>query len=220
MLAAAGVDRLLLNRELAPGAATLATRIGSFPTIDGELAVFELPGSPAAEAWFAGEVFESPHLNATLAVVTSAGFDPRRSVVLPAGGSDPGGAADGAGAVLRPGSAAGEVRILEQRGEPIEVEVSADGPGVVVFRRAHLPIYRAAIDEEPAPVVVANMDRAGVEVPAGVHRVRLWPDRRPLGWSTAVALLAVSALLALALRREVRGRLGGGARPGDGAGAG
>jgi hypothetical protein len=75
------------------------------------------------------------------------------------------------------------------------VEVDAADPGVVVFRRSFLPLYRATLDGEPTGISVADLDRIGIEVPPGRHRLRLEIDRRP--FRTAVALSLASLLLLL-----------------------
>ena len=73
--------------------------------------------------------------------------------------------------------------------------MQADTDGLLVTRRAFLPIYRASIDGEPLKLKVANAHRLAVEVPAGEHEVHLWVDRRPFRTSLAIAGLTILGLL-------------------------
>ena len=209
MLRAAGVDVLLLDRELDVAARDLVRPRAAFPAdpegspID--LYVYDVPGS-TSPVQLAGTVLRAAHMNQALAQLTSPDFDPRSMVVLPGPGScDAAGTGSGmtlleAPPVVRP---PGRVEVLAEDAETLDVRVSSEG-GVLVTRRAYLAIYRAAIDGEPAATVVANAHLLGVEVPPGEHRVRLWVDRRPTVLAWLAALLALARLGWLA-----RGRGGG-----------
>jgi hypothetical protein len=83
--------------------------------------------------------------------------------------------------------------------ECLELDVAAQEPGALVIERAHLPLYRATVDGEPAKVEVANLHRLGVLLAGGRHRVRIWVDRRPLALSLVAAALGLVGLLALVL---------------------
>jgi hypothetical protein len=72
-------------------------------------------------------------------------------------------------------------------------------PGVLVWQRAYLPLYRARVDGRDAEPQVANLHLLGVEVPAGEHTVEIWADRRPLARSAAGALAGVVVLVLMAV---------------------
>jgi hypothetical protein len=180
LLAASGVDILLLGRELEPEARELVELEARHPSVGGDILVYRvLRHAPAVE--FVGDVRRSPHLNAALGILTDPSFDPRRSVVLPGSGEWTSG----------PG---GSVEIIATGPEHLEVAVEALGPGVLVIQRAYLPLYRATVDGEETPIRVANMHRMGIELPAGSHHVRLWVDRRPLAAAGVLSLLAAVGL--------------------------
>ena len=95
----------------------------------------------------------------------------------------------------------GEARLVASDTEGLVVEVSARSPGVLVVQRSHLPLYRATVDGEDTPILIANLHRQGVRVPAGEHRVEIRTDRRPLTRSLWLALVGLAALVPLARRR-------------------
>ena len=187
LLAASGVDHLLLDRPLA-GAAAAGAELVAGPDA-AAIHLYRLAAPP--EVLFAGTVYRAPHLNAALSRILEPSFDPFAAAVLPGGGPP----AVGAG---------GRVRLLADGPERLEVEVVAEGAGALVVHRAHLPIWRARVDGRPAPIVAANIHRLGVELGPGRHRVRLWVDRRPLWLASGVAGGAALALLALAAPRRGR----------------
>ncbi len=191
LLAASGVDTLILDRELAPETATLAHRIAtvpdSIPRAPG-VSVYRLP-SAAAPVALPGTVLRAPQMNQALELMSSPEFDPRTMVVLP-----------GSGPPEPEIRAAGRVEVISDRVEELEVVASSEAGGVLLTQRAYLDLYTATIDDRPAPAVVANLHRLAVELPPGEHRVRLWIDRRPtrVGWG--LALLGVAGLVAMAIR--------------------
>ncbi|MFQ5350666.1 MAG: hypothetical protein ACE5EG_09515, partial [Thermoanaerobaculia bacterium] len=189
LLAASGVDHLLLTRQLAGGAAAAAELLAKPADGPGEIYLYRL-NEAAPEVYFAATVHRAPHLNGALSSILEPSFDPRSAVVLPGSGPP----VTGAG---------GRVESLASGAESLELAVDAEGPGAVVVQRAHLPIWRAEIDGRPAPLVAANIHRLGLEIAAGEHRVRLWVDRRPLWVAGLVAAAAavVALLLAVPLRR-------------------
>jgi hypothetical protein len=165
--------------------------------------VYRLPGA-AREVELATRLLRSPHLNASLALLTDRRFDPSRMAVLPAGA----GATDTVDS-LPPASqaaAGGSVAVVERSAERIAVDAEVPSAGAaVVWSRAWLPLYRATVDGESAPVTIANLDRIAVEVPPGRHRVVIATDRRPLAISTAFAALALAGIASFCLNRR-RGR--------------
>ncbi len=193
LLAASGVDTLILDRELAPDAAGLARRTAHAPdSVPGAPGVFvyRLPAA-AAPVTRAGHVLRAPQMNRALEILSSSEFDPRTMVVLPGDGPETHGA---------PGS----LEILTDGVEELEVVTAGDSGGVLVTQRAYLDLYRASVDGRPVPTTVANLHRLAVELPPGEHRVRLWIDRRPtrVGW--AAALLGIAGLAGLVIRNHRR----------------
>jgi len=179
VLAATGVDRLLVGRRLDPstgGLATLDPNDGGVETIS----LYRVE-RPLAEASLLATVRHADNVNRALEQVLSRSFDPWRDVVIAGSGTD----RDG-----EPGS----VRTISSGAERIELDADSENGGVLVVRRAWLPIWRATIDGTEARPVVANLTRLAVELPPGSHRVRFFVGRRPL-----VVELAGSTLGALLL---------------------
>ncbi|MEJ2085428.1 MAG: hypothetical protein P8Y44_07085 [Acidobacteriota bacterium] len=92
------------------------------------------------------------------------------------------------------------MRLLSSSAEAIDVEVEAPAAGVLVVQRSFLPIYRARVDEEEVPIVVANMHRLGVELEPGQHTVEIWIDRRPTRLAVLASLLGLASLGSLGWR--------------------
>ncbi|HKB07620.1 MAG TPA: hypothetical protein VKF61_05005 [Candidatus Polarisedimenticolia bacterium] len=188
LLAAWGVDRLLLDRALDPAAVGDARLLANIPSYGGSLQVYEIPGA-APRAYLAKHVLRAPDPLAALALMKEASFDPRSSAVIPADGPP----VDGS---------EGEVRLIEEEAERISAEVSTSSPGLLVIQRAFQPIYRASIDGTPARIRIANLHRVGVDVPAGRHRVELRADRRPLWLSFGGSVFGMAGLVLLGRRRR------------------
>jgi len=180
LLAASGVEYLLLHRELDPSTSGEVDLIARSPTVGGGMFVYRILG-PAAEVALVGNVRRAPHLNAALTWMVSDDFDPRTDTVFPEGGP-----------ALR--GPPGSVSVVTSGPEELAVQTDSPVPGALVVQRAFLPLYRATIDGEKTPIVAANIHRLGIELPPGEHQVRIWVDRRPLKISTAVAILALAAL--------------------------
>jgi hypothetical protein len=131
------------------------------------------------------------------AVVSSAGFDRRREVVL------------GDGAPRSPTAGRHEARLASFLSDRLEVEVEMSDPGYLVVLETYDPGWRASVGERDAPVLPANGAFLAVPVPAGRHLVRLVyrPRSAALGASisaSVLALLGVFAGTGLA-RRSPRG---------------
>ena len=186
ILAASGVEFLLVDRELDAAASQEVELVAKEPSTGGDIYVYRLIRKASA-VQLVGRVLRAPHLNAALSWMVSDDFDPTRMTVLPEGGV----ALDGP---------TGSVTIVKSEPEKLEVLTESVAPGALVVQRAFLPLYRATIDGQEAPIVAANIHRLGIEVPAGSHRVRVWIDRRPLWVSSLVALAALLVLIGLAWR--------------------
>ncbi len=188
-----GVSRVVVEDPLTGVPPTVGGLVGRFPGPVKPIAVYRLP-RPAPEVLFAENILAVPHLNAAWALFTAPGFDPRRDVVLPGPADAPVPPAPSPGA---DGGPRARLRLLARSPELFDVEVDAPAPGVLVIQRADLPLWRATVDGRPAPIEPANLDRIGVRVPAGRHRVRVAIDRRPLYGSAAASGLGLAGLLAL-----------------------
>ncbi|NHZ73058.1 MAG: hypothetical protein GWP16_01115 [Nitrospirae bacterium] len=186
ILAASGVEYLLVDRDLDPDTDQEVELVKRQPSTGGEILVYRLLQS-ASKVQLVGRVMRAPHLNAALSWMISDGFDPSRMAVLPEGGDE----LDGP---------TGSVSVEKSAPEELEVLTDSVAPGALVVQRAFLPLYRATVDGQEVPIVAANIHRLGIEVPAGSHRVKVWIDRRPLWVSSLVALIALVALIGLAWR--------------------
>ncbi len=226
LLAASGVDTLILDRELAPEAAALAKHVATVPDSiapgvppeggkrnnvpEGGKRNNVPEGGKRNNVPEGGKrnivVYQLPSAAAPVALpgtVLRAPQMNRALEILSSPEFDP------RTMVVLPGSgpeggpaAAGHVERISDEVEELEVTVSSETGGVLLTQRAYLDLYRATIDGRPAPTVVANLHRLAVEVPPGEHRVRLWVDRRPtrVGWT--LALLGVAGLIAMAIRKS------------------
>ena len=187
LAAALGVDTLLLNKALDLSSADGMKPIGPFG--DGPLQTwaYHLNTSLPSVALL-GRAEPTESLNDAVKKLVEADFDPREQAVLAAGSPS----LDGP---------SGEVEIVSDEHEQLVVDVRSEEGGILVTRRSWLPIYRAFVDGEPATVEKVNIQKAGVVVPAGEHRVELSTDRRPTYGSLAAAILACIVLAGLG-RRE------------------
>jgi hypothetical protein len=187
VLAATGVDRLLLPRNLDASVAAGAV-LERAPEGTSRVAVYRLL-EPLGEAQLLGRVTYAPHVGAAFDTIRSGSFSPRTTTVVAGEGE----------AYARP---AGQVVSLASGAETIEVEAESKAGGVLVVRRAWLPIWRAAIDGAAADAVVANGTRLAVELPPGRHSVRFWVDRSTLDGSAALALFGAVILAGLGWRKS------------------
>jgi hypothetical protein len=184
MLAAWGVQRLLMNHPIDPPdpRARLLTQIPSFGQT---LYIYEIVDR-APLAFFPRRIFSAPHLNAAYQMLSGPGFDARTDAVVPGEGAP----------WSRTG---GTVRQLQDGPEAMDFDVTAGrGGGLLVIQRAHLSLWEAEIDGRPAQTVPANLYRLAVEVPGGRHRVQFRIDRRPLAHSFGLVAVGLALLPVLA----------------------
>ena len=190
-LEAAGVTHLLLRRDLEgveEGRVELVEtrRVGTT-----DVRIYRLLRS-AEEVAFFGRVLRSDDPWRTVNLLLDATFDPRRSVVVA-----------GAGPPILGGS--GSAEVVRSAAEEMVIDVEAESAGAVVVQRSYLPIWSATLDGEPAEIVVANMHRMAVVVPAGSHRLELAVDRGTLAPSFTLSGLALLLLLLQARRWRASG---------------
>jgi hypothetical protein len=126
---------------------------------------------------------------------------------------DPGAQALLAVAEAPPGAASwmgqGQAQARRPRPDRLEVQASADGPGVLVVREAYSRDWQGTLDGRPAPVLRVNLGMLGLAVPPGAHRVVF--EHHPWGWPWAFALygLALIACLTALVRRPGSSGSGG-----------
>jgi hypothetical protein len=185
ILAATGVDHLVVARELDPrvgdAARPIAVGAGSPP-----IRVYEVAGA-LGDAQLLGAWSYAPHMNAAIEAVVGRDFDPARAAVL-AGSGPP-----------REGPS-GTVEVRRFGADEIALDVDSAAGGVVVVRRAWHSIWRVEVDGREAPIRIANLTRLAVEVPPGRHAVRFFVSRRPFAVGVLLGLVGVAALVALARR--------------------
>ncbi|MEM7587137.1 MAG: hypothetical protein AAF560_27355, partial [Acidobacteriota bacterium] len=128
----------------------------------------------------------APEMNSALRILTAGGFDPQTMAVLPGRGAELSGAP-------------GKVEVVAESTEALELNTSSATPSVLLTQRAYLDIYRATIDGQPAPLVVGNLHRLALEVPAGDHRIKIWADRRPTRIAWLGLLVGIIGLVVVGL---------------------
>ncbi len=181
VLRALGVGTLILDRAL-EGDVPHATMQRTQESYGRRLFVYSLSDS-APPVGLYGDVVVADDLPEALERLTEAEFDPSVTAVITGDLGE------------RLQAPAGELEILEQSAERLVVETSSEGPALLLWQRAHLPLYRAEIDGEAVPVDVANLSRVALRVPAGEHLVLVEVDRRPFLRSLAAIPLGVLLLL-------------------------
>lgn len=214
LLSAWGISRLLTHRslelpEVASGVSALAERVASEPSIRRQIHAYRLPGAAPGVYLATGRIPLPPTATPASAgaILAHPRFRPGRDVVLPARAD--GEADTGVPTNADPGGPPGRVRVLVEDVERLEVTTAADGPGVLVWQRAHLPLHRAWVDGEEVEPRTVNLYRLGVPVPPGEHRVRVEVSRRLLHGSVAGSAAGLAALLGLGFlvrRRSPRER--------------
>jgi hypothetical protein len=183
LLAAWGVGRLVIERALAPLPSN-ARLLAELPSFGQRLRVYEVVGR-TPEVFLARRVWLAPQMNGALRRMKSPAFDPRWDAVVP-----------GSGPPRQ--SAGGTVRTLRRGPESLVMDLDVGSTGSLLVVQRALLIYRATIDGRLTPLIVANLHRNGLLVPAGHHRVRMWVDRTNFHRSIAVAGFGLACLPALA----------------------
>jgi hypothetical protein len=124
--------------------------------------------------------------HAEIAAVASAGFDPRRDVVV---------RRDELAGSHAAGVAGGRVAIERERNARVALRATLPHAGVVVLDDAIAPGWSVTIDGKPARALRADVVVRGVVVPSGRHEI-VWSYRVPgLRLGAALSLIGVLALL-------------------------
>jgi hypothetical protein len=203
-----GVETVIAEEPLVGVPPAWARLVRTWPGVTAPVHVYRLPRA-APEVLFAETALRAPHLNAAWDLLSGAGMDPDLHAVVPGDEDDPVPVLAGSTGERPP---PGRARVLRTGPESIEVETESAVPGVLVVQRSHLPLWRGTVDGDTVAVEPVNLYRLGVRVPAGVHRVRLGVDRRPLVASLAGSGAGAAGLLLLTAlggwRRIASGRSG------------
>jgi hypothetical protein len=173
-----GLDALVLFEDVdVPGLRLLdrAERFG----VESRLYRIE---DPAPEAWWPERVRVAGSPPTALWAVSNA-IDPLADVVVNEGVEH---------------RSRGQVRLLVNEPDHIELEVESDG-GLAVMRRAYQPLFVARANGKKLRTVPVDLNLLGVEVPPGRHRVVLDVSSWPEGLAAAVALLTLAAAIRLLL---------------------
>ncbi len=102
-----------------------------------------------------------------------------------------------------------QARVTSYAANRLTIETEADAPALLTLSERYAPGWRATLDGQPVPILLANYLLRGVTVPAGKHRVEMHyaaPAARRGLWISLGALLVFLACLMAAHR--YRNRLG------------
>ncbi|MEM6793261.1 MAG: hypothetical protein AAF725_04735, partial [Acidobacteriota bacterium] len=182
ILAASGVDRLVLHRPLEGVPTGRASLLAEEPGAAWIHRVYRIENA-LPEYRLVGTVRGTSSLNEAVGAITSPGFDPRSEAVVRS--------SDAPEDLEGP---PGRVEVVSEGLERIVLDVDSPGGGVLLTRRAYSSLYKASVDGAAAPTAVANVHKLALAVPPGAHRVELWVDRRPTALAASAALLAALGL--------------------------
>jgi hypothetical protein len=129
-----------------------------------------------------------PSLSAAMAEVAAPDFEAGADVALVE--------ASGKGLEVLGG---GEVRVLRDENDTVEIESVASGPGLLVLRDTLREGWVASVDDRPEPILRADVLFRGVRVPAGRSTVRFRYETP--GLRLAVGLCAAGFLILIAFPR-------------------
>ena len=119
----------------------------------------------------------------TLSALFSEKFDPRELVYLPP---------EAAAQSRNDGSGAGNILATRVSAHRIDATVKTDGPVWVTLAQANCPGWRAAVDGRSASLWTANYAFQALQVPAGLHEVRV--VFRPRSFELGAAITVTSLL--------------------------
>jgi hypothetical protein len=142
--------------------------------------------NPAPRVWWPERVVPAA-TSLVAADVVSASADPVAAVAAPPQTPH------------RPG---GRVRLLTWESDRVEIDLESPG-GLAVVRRSYHPLFEARKEDgERLRMVPVNLNLVGVLVPPGRHRVTVEVSARPEIIAGAIALAALTAVLAVLFRRR------------------
>ncbi len=127
----------------------------------GTLALIEFGGAlPRAKLYTGWQTITNDA--ASLARLSSAEFDPEKSVVL---------AEEPAGVKPSPEAAPGEATITSYLPKDIVLKTKSTAAGVLLLNDRWSPDWQVTVDGQPSPLLRANFIMRGVALPAGEHTV-------------------------------------------------
>lgn len=109
-------------------------------------------------------------------------FDSRQVVLLPP---------EARALVTTKGQPQAVVKSQEFRLRRVDLEVEATEPSLVVLAQTYYHLWRGYVDGQPKPLLRANYGFQAIEVPGGVHRVRLAYEDRPFLIGVILSLLTL-----------------------------
>jgi uncharacterized membrane protein YfhO len=89
-----------------------------------------------------------------------------------------------------------ELEILDYRPEEIEIRVDLVTPGYLLLTDTHYPGWQALVDDQPAPILRADLYFRAIALKAGEHEVRLryQPSSLRAGaWVTALTIVSLAS---------------------------
>jgi hypothetical protein len=179
------VHYVLSDRDLAgPG---LSQVFPAGEPAEGGVRVYAMT-DPFPRAWIVHHVETLADPGAAMARLGADDFDLRQAAVVaePLAGFSPGSSG--------PSTAA----VVAFSPDQIQVEVDTADPGMLVLSEVTYPGWHASVDNQPAPLVRADVLLRGVPIPSGQHLVRLWYAPLSLRVGALISLLALVVGLALA----------------------
>jgi Bacterial membrane protein YfhO len=121
-----------------------------------------LPGHPPIITAGQKPVFATDER--ALSGIIANDFDPRRTVYLPASGTT---------SVPITNETACVVTNVHFGLNTVDADANAAEPSIVVIAQNYYHLWRATVDDKPAPLLRANLAFQAVAVPAGMHHLRL-----------------------------------------------
>jgi hypothetical protein len=126
---------------------------------------------------------------AVLARVSSAGFDPRKTLLLE---DQPLPVKKTAAALAAGTNSDGFVRILSYEPDDITIDASPARPGFLLLLDTWFPGWTATVNGEPAPILRADYNFRAVQLPAGQSTVRF--SYRPKSLTAGLCLCAAGVV--------------------------
>ena len=127
-------------------------------------------------------------------------FDPSRAVLI---------VGEPAGSVGQAASRAQPAQVLSDAGDRVTLKVKREQPGYLVAALAHDPGWKATVNGQPQPVLLANYALSALAIPSGesIVELRYDPDSFKMGVALTIVGLALAAALVaagLTCRRRAR----------------
>lgn len=97
----------------------------------------------------------------------------------------------------------GSVNILKSQDGYLDLDVSTDKDGILVFSDSPYPGWEAKIDSNPAEIFVANINSKATVVPAGNHKVIFSYEPKSFKTGASVSLLSFIILITLMINPKI-----------------